>query len=133
IEGGHLPSKIGGERSIVPALPAWAEAGLKRTARAVAKACDVYQARSDTQEAIQILAETRRQELIDLESLYGRKHGAIDRLYGLPTPDTGGSASIEAELRRLQNIVLDRYRVRVRLRMLSLGLFEGNVPHEACK
>jgi len=66
--------------------------------------------------------------LTDLERLYITKQGANDHLYGLPAFGTEGSASIEAEARMLQNIALTRYDVTVRVRVLALGVLEGNLP-----
>ena len=66
--------------------------------------------------------------MTDLERLYKAEQGANDHLYGLPAFGTEGSASIEAEARMLQNIALTRYDVTVRVRLLALGVLEGNVP-----
>jgi hypothetical protein len=81
------------------------------------------------QVATSTLDEKFSTEMSDLDRLYRRKQGMNDRLYGLPAAGREGSVAIEAELRRLQSIVLERYRLRLRLRVLSLGVFEGDVPH----
>jgi hypothetical protein len=128
-EGGHLPNVTGANKLLLTSLPAWAEKELERFAPAVLTACELFQKRAEVQVATATLDEKFTTELSDLDRLYRRKQGMNDRLYGLPAAGTEGSVAIEAELRRLQGIVLDRYHIRLRLRVLSLGVFEGDVPH----
>jgi len=128
IEGGYLRLGEGTTSSTLAQLPEWAEAELEKLSLAVLEACEEFEARPQVQQAILGLGEKRRDEMANLGLLYRRKQGSNDRLYGLPEAGTEGSVSIEAELRRLQNIVLDRYRLRVRVRVLSLGVLEGDVP-----
>jgi len=125
--GGYL-SLGEGKHSTLTALPPWAEADLPKLASGVLAACDQYRSRSEVQKALVRLEDNRRTELTDLERLYKTKQGANDHLYGLPAFGTEGSASIEAEARMLQNIALTRYEVTIRVRVLTLGVFEGNVP-----
>lgn len=127
-EGGHLPAIKNGSKLVLTSLPKWAEQELKRLPAAVITACELFQKRPEVQRAIATLNEQFTIELSDLDRLYRRKQGTDDKLYGLAPGGTDGSVAIEAELRRLQSVVLDRYRVRIRLRVLSLGVFEGAVP-----
>jgi len=128
-EGGHLPKVTGGNKLLLTSLPGWAENELERFAPAVLAACELFQKRPEVQVATSTLDEKFTTEMSDLERLYRRKQGTNDRLYGLPPVGREGSVAIEAELRRLQSVVLERYRLRLRLRVLSLGVFEGDVPH----
>ena len=128
-EGGYLLLRMGKE-SNPTGLPPWAEADLSKLARGVLTACEYFRARPDVQHAIVELGAERRTELTDLERLYKTKQGSNDRLYGLAASGTEGSASIEAESRKLQSVVLRRYDVTVRVRVLTLGILEGCVPLE---
>lgn len=127
-EGGHLPKGTGGNKLLLTNLPDWAENELERFAPAILKACELFQKRPEVQVATSTLHEKFNTEWSDLDRLYRRKQGTNDRLYGLPAVGREGSVAIEAELRRLQSIVLERYRLRLRFRVLSLGVFEGDVP-----
>ena len=127
-EGGHLPEVTGGTRWLLTGLPVWAQNELQKFPPAVLRACDLFRNGNEVQVAFSNLGKQFSDELSYLDGLYRRKQGTNDKLYGLPTPGTEGSASIEAELRRLQNTVLERYRLKLRLRILSLGVFEGDVP-----
>jgi hypothetical protein len=127
-EGGPLPAIKNGRKLVLTSLPKWAEQELKRLPDAAITACELFQKRPEVQQAIATLNEKFTIELSDLDRLYRRKQGTDDKLYGLASAGTDGSVAIEAELRRLQSVVLDRYRVRIRLRVLSLGAFEGAVP-----
>jgi|GEM_PF-5227222 len=124
-EGGHLPARGGAETTILSALPEWAERELAKLVRALSETCDDFAASSQVQEAVRVIAEKRRTELTYLEQLYSRRKGREGRLYGLPEPGVEGSAAIEAELRRLQATVLERYAPAVRIRVLSLGVLQG--------
>jgi hypothetical protein len=126
-EGGLLPTESGAQTAILSTLPRWVEQSMKGLSRGVLEACIRYQMLPDVQSAIQRLGEKRRTELAQLEHLYARRQGSEGQLYGLPEPGTEGSASIEAEQRRLRQLVFDRYTVRVRARILSLGLLEGTI------
>jgi hypothetical protein len=128
-QGGSL-SLGSGQEATLAVLPTWAEDDLPKLASGVLAACIQYRASPEVQSAIVKLGDKRRTELADLERLYKTKQGANDHLYGLPAFETEGSASIEAEARMLQNTVLSRYEVAVRVRVLTLGVFEGNVPQE---
>ena len=128
-QGGYLPLEKG-KQATLTVLPPWAEAHLPKLASGVLAACIRYRARPEVQGAIVTLGDKRRTELTDLERLYKTKQGANDHLYGLPAFETEGSASIEAEARVLQNTVLSRYEVAVRVRVLTLGVLEGNIPQE---
>lgn len=128
IEGGQLPNITRGDKLLLTSLPSWAEKELHRFAPAVLEACELFQKRSQVQVATSDLNEKFTIELSDLDRLYRRKQGTNDKLYGLPLAGAEGSVAIEAELRRLQAVVLERYRVKLRLRILSLGVFEGDVP-----
>jgi hypothetical protein len=128
-EGGHLPKVTGGNKLLLTTLPDWAENELERFAPAIVTACELFQKMPEVQVATSALEEKFNIEWSDLDRLYRRKQGTNDRLYGLPAAGREGSVAIEAELRRLQSIVLERYRLRLRLRVLSLGVFEGNIPH----
>jgi hypothetical protein len=127
-QGGLLPSETGAQTAILSTLPRWVEQSTKALSRGTLEACNRYQVLPDVQQALRRLGERRRTELAQLEHLYARRQRSEGQLYGLPEPGTEGSASIEAEQRRLQRIVFDRYRVRVRVRMLSLALLEGALP-----
>jgi hypothetical protein len=111
-------------------LPSWVTADLSKLGTGVLAACDHFRQHSDVQNSIRKLGVDRRAELTNLDHLYRRKQGANARLYGFPTPGSEGSASIEAELRNLQNIVLQRYAVGIRIRFLSLGILEGGIPEK---
>jgi hypothetical protein len=126
-EGGHLPN-LPGTRLELTSLPRWAEKELGRFPEAIETSCEMFEKRTEVQHATGELREKFNTEFSDLDRLYRRNQGTDDRLYGLSAAGTDGSIAIEAELRRLQSIVLDRYRVRIRLRVLSLGVFEGDVP-----
>jgi hypothetical protein len=130
-EQGLQPAEGEAQTAIVSALPQWAEQGTKALSRAVLEACDRYKVRPEVQTAIAELGDRRRTELAQIEHLYARRPESNGQLYGLPEPGTQGSASIEAEQRRLQQVVIDRYTVRVCVRMLSLGLLEGPIPTTA--
>jgi hypothetical protein len=123
-EGGQLPADAGAQTAILSTLPRWVEQSMKELSSGVLEACEKYQVLPDVQSAIRRLGEKRRTELAQLEHLYARRQGSERHLYGLPEPGTEGSASIEAEQRRLQQIVFARYTVQIRIRMLSLGLVE---------
>jgi hypothetical protein len=127
-EGGRKPNLTGGNQLLLTSLPTWAANELGRFVPAVLNACELFRKRDEVQVATASLDEQFKVELSDLDRLYRRKQGTNDKLYGLPSIGTEGSVAIEAELRRLQSIVLERYRVRLRLRILSLGVFEGDVP-----
>ncbi len=126
--GRHLPTVTGGSQLVLTSLPGWAEKELPKFAPAVLTACELFQKRPEVHVATATLDEKFNTEFSDLDRLYRRKQGTNDRLYGLPAAAKEGSVAIEAELRRLQSIVLERYRLRLRLRVLSLGVFEGDVP-----
>ena len=128
VEGGELPQLAGGKRWLLTALPSWTQKELEKLITGVLRACDLFGNQSEVQDALPKLSEKLSDELSHLDALYRRKQGTNDRLYGLPPFGTEGSAAIEAELRRLQKTVLERYRSKVRLRVLSLGVFEGGVP-----
>ena len=127
-EGGQLPELTNGTKLLLTSPPTWAENELERLAPAVLKSCEQFQQRPQVQIALSTLSEEFSTELSDLDRLYRRKQGTNDRLYGLPPADSDGSVAIESELQRLQTNVLERYRVGVRVRILSLGVFEGAVP-----
>ena len=127
-EGGRLAKITGGTKLRLTSLPAWAEKELEKFPAAVRRACEVFEKRDEVQLARSKLEQKFQTELSDLDRLYRRGQGTNDKLYGLPPADVEGSLAIEAELRRLQSIVLDRYRIKIRLRVLSLGVFEGAVP-----
>lgn len=98
--------------------------------RQLGKNCVLYGARPEVRNAILRLQADRRIEIKDIESLYRTTRRSSHHLYGMPAAGTNGSTSVEEELRRLQNIVLRRYEVTVRVRLLSLVVLEGAVPRE---
>lgn len=128
-EGGRLPLGRGKESPVGP-MPSWVQDDLQKLARGIRRACQLYGARPEVRQAILKLQADRRIEIRDIENLYRTTRRSSHRLYGLPAPGTDGSASIEEELRRLQNIVLRRYEVTVRVRPLSLVVLQGAVPRE---
>lgn len=131
VEHGGCALSLGrGTELILNGLPSWAEADLPMFARGVLMASDHFRARPEVQNAMMKLGEQRRTELTNLDHLYRRRQGSNDRLLGLPTPGTEGSVAIEAELRKLQSIILQRYAVRVRVRFITLGVLEGKIPNE---
>ena len=117
------------KESTLFALPEWVGAEIRKLSRGVVSACEQYRARADVRNAIAKLGSQRRSELVDLERLYQTSKGSNARLYGMPAPGTEGSASIEAEVRTLQSVILKRYEVTVRIRLLTVGILEGSVPH----
>ncbi|HEX6087538.1 MAG TPA: hypothetical protein VF266_23600 [Thermoanaerobaculia bacterium] len=121
-EGGVLPPADGADLAPMVALPAWAERDVRTLCRALAATCEAFQLLPDVQNALRALGELRRTELAYLEHLYARREGEYERLWGLPARGTQGSAAVEAEQRRLRQIVLERYAARIRVRPLSLGL-----------
>lgn len=123
----------GGEEVGLARVPSWVTADLPKLGAGVLAACDHFRQHSDVQNTLRKLGIDRRVELTNLDHLYRRKQGANARLYGFATPGTEGSASIEAELRNLQNIVLQRYAVAIRIRFLSLGILEGGIPQKFYK
>ncbi len=124
-ERGLPPTEGAAQTAILSTLPRWVEKGTETLSRAVLEACERYQLRSEVQTAIKGLGEKRRTELAQIDYLYARRQESAGHLYGLPEPGTEGSASIEVEQRRLRQTVIDRYTVRVYVRMLSLGLLVG--------
>jgi hypothetical protein len=128
VEGGLPPAETGATTAILSTLPRWAEQRVKELSHAVLEACDLYQGLPAVRSAMNTLGERRRTELAQIEHLYARRQKSKGQLYGLPEPGTQGSASIEAEQRRLQQIVFERFTVQVRVRMLSLGILEGSIP-----
>jgi hypothetical protein len=122
--GERLARRRGEESSFVTVMPPWVAETLKPLAEAVAQACAEYQMRPDVQKALTAIWEQRRLDLSQVEVLYGSRDRG-DRLLGLSPEGTDGSAALEAELARLLAIVRDRYRVRVWVRMLSLGILGG--------
>ena len=121
-EGTILPADASAKATLLTALPSWTEERLPILTRGVAEACEQYQSLPGVQDALRRIGERRRAELAGLEHLYARRQRSEGRIHGLPEPGTTGSASIEVEQRKLQRIVLERYAVRVRVRILSLGL-----------
>lgn len=117
----------GWEEYNVLSLPSWTRSCLPVMAREVAAAYEAYGNEDGVFAALESVAKQRREEFTYLEDLYRRKSGANDRLFGLPARDLEGSTAIEAELRGLQEVVLRRYEVKLRLHVLSLGVYE-NVP-----
>lgn len=129
-EGGLPPSETGAQTGVLVTLPRWVEQSMKKLSRGVLEACDRYQVLPDVQSAVRRVGEKRRTELAQLEHLYARRQQSEGQLYDLPESGMQGSASIEAEQRRLQQIVFDRYSVRVRVWMLSLAILEGTIPFQ---
>lgn len=86
-------------------------------------ALEEYQEQQEVQSALRKIGERRKTELNYLEQLYARGRASKARLYGFADLGIEGSASIDAEHRRLQEIVLTRYTPVVRIRLLSLGVF----------
>jgi hypothetical protein len=133
VEGAYLPLGKTGKPARLTGLPKWAETDLKHLAKALLQTCEIFQSREDVQKAVLALGEGRREELTNLERLYRKRGGANERLYGLAPISTEGGSALEAEHRRLQNIVLQRYSVGVEVRILSLGILEGNIPNSIYK
>jgi hypothetical protein len=123
-QGGNLSLPKGCQQFPLTALPVWAEKDLHELAEQTRKTCEVFKTSDEARGALATLAQKRRAELIYLQQLYNRKQDSHNLLYGLPEPGTAGSASIEAELQRLQGLVIERYAVSVRIRILSLGILE---------
>jgi hypothetical protein len=127
LEEGNVPLGSVVEELKLRTLPDWAKPELPKLAQAALSACDTFRKKPEIETSLLALGESQRAELTYLERLYQRKKGANDRLYGLAESGTQGSYAIEAELRRLQNSVLERYSVRVLMRVLSIGVFDGNI------
>lgn len=127
-EGSLLPPTAGAQTTLLSVLPSWAEQSMMTLSGAVLEACGKYQLLPEVQNAVRGITERRRTELAGLEHLYARRQGSDGRRYGLAEAGIEGSASIEAEQSRLQRIVLSRYAVQVRVRVLSLGLLLGSIP-----
>lgn len=123
-DGGSLPADDHAS-AFLTTLPSWAEAEIAKGARAILDACARYELLSDVQTAIARLSEARHAELTSIESLYARRQGTDQKLYGMRERGTEGSASVEAEHRRLQQLVLERYAVRVRVKVLSVGVLSA--------
>jgi hypothetical protein len=121
-EGGRLPGDESARGAVVTTLPRDLEADLATLSRGVLEACEAFQSRAEVATAMGTIGRNRRAELVGVEQLYARRSGAQQRLYGFPEHGYEGSNAIEAELRRLQRVILDRYTVRLRLRILSLGI-----------
>lgn len=115
----------GWEEYDVLSLPSWTRSCLPVLAKEVAATCEAYGNEDDVVAALKCITEQRREEFILLEDLYRRKSGANDHLFGLPAPNLEGSAAIEAELRGLQEVVISRYEVKLRIQILSLGVYEN--------
>lgn len=123
--GGSLPRYRGARGAFVSSLPDWVDSALGLLASGVTAACEEFQLRGDVQEALAVIAEKRQTELRYVDHLYGVEGRHNERLYGLAVDGLAGSRAIEAERRRLQQGVLDRYAVCIRARILSLGIITG--------
>jgi hypothetical protein len=123
-EGDSLPADDPAS-AFLTNLPSWADAEMAKGARAILDACARYELLSDVQAAIARLSEARHAELTSIESLYARRPGTDQKLYGMRERGTEGSASVEAEHRRLQQLALERYAVQVRVRVLSVGVLSA--------
>ncbi len=121
-QGGEPRLEEQAQAAVLTTLPKGLEPDLVTLAQGVLEACELFRAREEVTAALSVIGRKRRAELVGLEQLYARRRGSQQRLYGFPEPGTEGSTAIEAELRRLQRIVLDRYAVSVRVRILSLGV-----------
>lgn len=128
-QGGELEIGNGLEQPISK-LPTWAHSDFPKLASAISRSAEYFQERAAVQNAVRRLGLQRREELTNLDHLYRRRQRGNARLYGFASPGTAGSASVEAELRRLQNTVLQRYTVVTRVRLLTLGILEGSFPRE---
>ncbi|WP_144030661.1 hypothetical protein [Bradyrhizobium japonicum] len=124
-EGDEVILGEGWEEYDVLSLPSWTRSCLPILAKEVAATYEAYGNEDYVVTALEGIAEQRREEFIFLEDLYRRKSGANDRLFGLPMPNLDGSTAIEAELRGLQEVVLSRYEVKLRIKVLSLGVYEN--------
>jgi hypothetical protein len=125
-EAADIPTH-GADRPI-KSLPGWAVRRLEDLCDAVLKTCAEYSKRSDVSSAIEAVTSARRRELGDIDRLYSAEANKNPTLLGVEEPDTSGSEAVEAERRRLQQVVLERYSVRIVVKTLSLGVLVGMQP-----
>lgn len=121
-EDGELTIAADAASELLTTLPKSMEADLAVLASGVREACEVFQSRREVTEALNVIGRKRREELVGIGQLYATRRGAQQRLWGFAEPGAQGSTAVEAEMRRLQRTVLERYAVLVRVRILSLGV-----------
>lgn len=121
-EDGELTIADGAESELLTTLPKSMAADLAVLARGVGEACEVFQSRSEVAKALNLIGRKRREELVGVGQLYATRRSAQQRLWGFAEAGAQGSTAVEGEVRGLQRIVLERYAVAVRVRILSLGV-----------
>lgn len=114
--------------NVISGLPNWAEEGFELLVPKIEEASRTYSSLPEVQQHLSELARARKNELWQLDHLYKRKQGLNDKLYGFPIAGEMGSAAIRAEIMNCQKLILERYKVRIILEPLSLGILEGSVP-----
>src|SRR5262249_9158171 len=105
-------------------MPVWATKLRAECAPLLQEACAKYLSQVDVQHAIVALAQRRKESLWDLDSLYQRREGSSDRIYGWPPAGSSGSARISQEYKNCQANLLRRFLVSVEITPLSLGVLE---------
>lgn len=122
-EGEALPRRDGEQSTFLASLPGWVERAMIPLTSAIVAQCEAYELRPEVQDAVARIGEQRRTELAHIQLLYTSQRRGT-RLYGLPRSGAHASSTVEAERRQLETIVLDRYLVQIRVRVLSLGILE---------
>jgi hypothetical protein len=107
-------------------MPAWAAKLRAEFVPVIQEACATYRDRADVQQEIAVLAQTRKEALWHLDTLFQRSEGSPDRIHGWPPMGAIGSAAIAQEYQNCQGNILRRFEVHIEVTPLSLGLLSSS-------